>query len=174
MCLKHTVDLSCACVAQACVPARRPPPAGATSLDVLAMEVVDDAEPAVETKNADPHTHAPLDSDGESTPKSSKRNKSPLSPQAPRIRRGQGFAPVFLDAVEVYSVAGERMQFDTKDTTTGDLRVAVAVRRGVLPSQVQLLCGDLEVSDETPILSGHLTVAFRCAAESSAFPQMLL
>ena len=150
------------------------PPAGAILVDVLAMEAVDDAGPAVETKNAEPHTHAPLDTEGESTSTSSKRNKSPVPPQAPRIRRGQGFAPVCLDVVEVYSVAGERMQFDTKDVTTGDLRFAVAVRRGVLPSQVQLLCGDLEVSDDTPILSGHLTVAFRCAPESIAFPPMLL
>ena len=149
-------------------------PTGPTSLDILAMEVLDDAELAVETQNAELPTYAPLDANGESTPTSSKRNTSPVPPQAPRIQRGRGFAPVFLDAVEVYSVAGERMHFDTKDMTTGDLRFAVAVRHGVLPSQVQLLCGDVEVSDETPILSGHLTVAFRGAPELIAFPQMLL
>ena len=138
------------------------------------MEALGVSEPVMEMKNTEPHTHVSLDADGESTPTSSKRNKSPVPPQAPRIRRGQGFAPVCLDAVGVYSVAGERMHFDTKDMTTGDLRFAVAVRHGVLPSQVQLLCGDVEVSDETPILSGHLTVAFRGAPELIAFPQMLL
>ena len=142
---------------------------GPTSLDGLAMKAVDVDVPALETKNTEQHIQAPLDADGESTPKSSNRNKSPVPPQVPRIRRSHGFAPVCVDAVEVYTAGGERMPFDTEDITTGDLRFAVAVRRGVLPSQVQLLCGDLEISDETPILSGHVAVAFRCAPEQVPF-----
>ena len=137
------------------------------------MATVDVSEPGVETKSAGALAHVSLDADGESTPKS-KRKDSPTPPPAPRVRRGRGFAPVCLDAVEVYTAGGERMPFNTEDITTGDLRFAVAVRRGVSPSQVQLLCGELEVSDDTPILSGHLTAAFRCAPEPMAFPPMLL
>ena len=137
------------------------------------MEAHHVSEPVAEKKSAESLAHSSLDAHGESTP-TSKRNNSPIPPQPPRVRRGQGFAPVFPNAVGVYSVAGERMQLDTKDITTGDLRFAVAVRRGVSPSQVQLLCGELEVSDDTPILSGHLTVVSRCAPEPVAFPPMLL
>ena len=137
------------------------------------MATVDVSEPGVETKSAGALAHVSLDADGESTPKS-KRNDSPTPPPAPRVRRGRGFAPVCLDAVEVYTAGGERMPFNTEDITTGDLRFAVAVRRGVSPSQVQLLCGELEVSDDTPILSGHLTAAFSCAPEPMPFPPMLL
>ena len=137
------------------------------------MATVDVSEPGVETRSAGALAHVSLDADGESTPKS-KRKNSPTPPSAPRVRRGHGFAPVCLDAVEVYTAGGERMPFNTEDITTGDLRFAVAVRRGVSPSQVQLLCGELEVSDDTPILSGHLTAAFRCASEPMPFPPMLL
>ena len=137
------------------------------------MATVDVCEPGVETKSAGALAHVSVDADGELTPKS-KRKNSLTPPPAPRVRRGHGFAPVCLDAVEVYTADGERMPFNTEDITTGDLRFAVAVRRGVSPSQVQLLCGELEVSDDTPILSGHLSAAFRCAPEPVAFPQKLL
>ena len=137
------------------------------------MATVDVSEPGVETKSVGALAHVSLDADGESTPKSNRKD-SPTPPPAPRVRRGRGFAPVCLDAVEVYTAGGERMPVNTEDVTTGDLRFAVAVRRGVSPSQVQLLCGELEVSDDTPILSGHLTAAFRCAPEPMAFPPMLL
>ena len=124
------------------------------------MEAGDVPEPVVETKGTEPLAHASLDADGESTP-TSKRKNSPVPPQAPRIRRGQGFALVCLDAVEVYSVAGERMQFDTKDITTGDLRYGVTLSRGVPVSQVRLLCGQSEVGDGTLVMVGQLSVAFR-------------
>ena len=137
------------------------------------MATVDFSEPGVETKSTRALAHVSLDGDGESTPKS-KRKNSPTPPPAPRVRRGHGLAPVCLDAVEVYTADGERMLFNTEDITTGDLRFAVAVRRGVSPSQVQLLCGELEVSDDTPILFGHLSTAFRCAPEPVAFPPKLL
>jgi hypothetical protein len=61
-------------------------PTGAMSADGLGMEAVEVAVPTLETKNAEPHTHAHLDSDGESTPTSSTRNKSPVPLQASRIR----------------------------------------------------------------------------------------
>ena len=137
------------------------------------MATVDFSEPGVETKSTRALAHVSLDGDGESTPKS-KRKISPTPPPVPRVRRGHGFTPVCLDAVEVYTVGGERMPFNTEGITTGDLRFAVAVRRGVSPSQVQLLRGELEVSDDTPILSGHLTAAFSCGTEPIAFPSMLL
>ena len=131
-------------------------------------------EPLVRTKVAEPLAQVPMDAAGEATP-TSKRDMSPVPPQAPRIRRGHGFAPVLSDTVEVYSVGGERMYFDDiEDMTTGRLRLVVSVRRGVLPSQVQLLCGEFEISDDMPILSGHLTVCIRRAQEQIEFPQMLL
>ena len=137
------------------------------------MATVDVSEPGVETKSAGALGHVSLDANGESTPKS-KRKNSPTPPPAPRVRRGHGLAPVCLDAVEVYTTGGERMSFNTEDITTGDLRFAVAVRRGVSPSQVQLLCVELEVSDDTPIVSGHLSAVFRCVPEPVAFPSKLL
>ena len=137
------------------------------------MATVDVSEPDAETKSAEALAHVSLDADGESTPKS-KRENSPTPPPPPRVRRGNGFAPVCLDAAEEYSACGERMPFNIEYVATGDLRFAVTVRRGVSPSQVQLLIGELEVSDDTPVLSGHLTAAFRCAPEPIAFPPMLL
>ena len=137
------------------------------------MATVDVCEPGVETKSAGALAHVSVDADGESSPKA-KRKNSLTPPPAPRVRRGHGFAPVCLDAVEVYTADGELMPFNTEDITTGDLRFAVAVRRGVSPSQVQLLCGELEVSDDTPILSGHLSAVFLCAPEPVAFPPKLL
>ena len=144
----------------------------AASLNGLAMEAVHVSEPAVETKVTEPLAHASLESDGESTPTST-RKSSPVPPQAPRARRGQCFAPVCVDSVEVYSVAGERMHFDTKDITTGDLRFAVAARRGVSPSQVRFFCDEQEVSDETPVLAEQLSVVLQHEPEPLAFPAML-
>ena len=113
------------------------------------------------------------DVDGESTPKS-KRESSPVPPPPVRhARRGHGFAPVCEDMVEVYTVGGERMQFETKDLTTGDLRYAVALRQGVPVSQVQLLCGQSELSDETPVMVGQLSVAFRSPPEPALFPTIV-
>jgi hypothetical protein len=41
--------------------------------------------------------------------------------------------------------------------------------RGVLLSQVQMLCGELEISVDTPTLSGHVIIVFRCAPGPVAF-----
>ena len=132
------------------------------------MDVAVATLPAVETKGV-----LLSDADGETTPKS-KRDSSPVAPPPPpHIRRGRGFAPVFEDMVEVCTVGGERMQFDTKDITTGDLRYAVALRRGVPVSQVQLFCGQSEVSDEIPVMVGQLSVAFRCAPGPALFPRIV-
>ena len=65
------------------------------------------------------------------------------------------------------------MQFNTPDITTGDLRLAVASRRDVAASQVQLFCGEQELSDDTPVLSEQLSVVPRRASEPPAFPAML-
>ena len=133
-----------------------------------AMDLAVATLPAVETKDV-----LLSDVDGETTPKS-KRDSSPAAPPSPpHIRRGRGFAPVFEDMVEVCTVGGERMQFDTKDITTGDLRYAVALRRGVPVSQVQLFCGQSEVSDEIPVMVGQLSVAFRCAPGPALFPTIV-
>ena len=138
------------------------------------MALVGVSESIVDTKVAEPLAQVPLDADGEATP-TSKRDMSPVPPQAPRLRRGHGFAPVCSDVVEVYSVGGERIHFDdTKDMTTGRLRLEVSIRLGVLPSQVQLLCGEVEISDDMPILSESLTVCLRRAQEQVEFSQLLL
>ena len=109
------------------------------------------------------------DIDGETMPKS-KRDSSPVVlPLPPHIRRGRGFAPVFEDMVEVCTVGGERMQFKTKDITTGDLRHAVAQWRDVPASQVQLFCGQSEVSDDNPVLGEQLSVAIRRAPGPALF-----
>ena len=65
------------------------------------------------------------------------------------------------------------MRFDTKDITTCDLRYAVALRQGVPVSQVQLFCGQSEVSDEMPVMLGQLSVAFRCTPEPALFPMIV-
>ena len=129
------------------------------------MEAFDFTNLTVETNHAELHTYVSIEADGESTPMSIKRSSSPVPPQAPRLQRGEGFALVCVDAVEVRTIAGERMKFNTENKTTRDLRVEVAMWRGVLPSQVQLLCDKLEICDKTPILSGCLTAIFRCAPE---------
>ena len=131
------------------------------------MDDADATGPVVETEGV-----ALSDVDGESTPKS-KRESSPVQPPVRHARRGHGFAPVCEDMVEVYTAGGERMQFDTKDMTTGDLRYAVAMRRGVPVSQVQLLCGQSELSDETLVMVGQLSVAFRCLPEPALFPTIV-
>ena len=135
----------------------------------IAMNVADaPAVPVVEVKDV-----ALSDVDGESTPKS-KRCSSPVPPPpALRAHRGHGFAPVFEDVVEVYTAGGERMEFNTKDITTGDLRYAVAIRRGVPMSQVQLFCGQSELSDDIPVMVGQLSVAFRRAPELALFPRIV-
>ena len=112
------------------------------------------------------------DADGECTPKT-KRDTSPVPPRTPRGRYNHGSAPVVEDAVEVYTVGGECMEFCTKDITTGDLRYAVAMRRGVPVSQVQLLCEQSEVDDDTPVMVGQLSVVFRCTSEVASFPKIL-
>ena len=146
----------------------------ATSLGGLGMELVGVSESLVDTKVVDPLAQVPSDVDGEATP-TSKRDMSPAPPQAPRIRRGHGFAPVCSDVVEVYSVGGEHMYFDdTKDMTTGRLRLEVSIRLGVLPSQVQLLCDEVEISDDMPILSESLTVCLRRTQGQVEFSQLLL
>ena len=76
---------------------------------------------------------------------------------------------MFEDRVEVYTVSGERMEFDTKDITTGDLRYAIALRRGLPASQVRLFCGQTEVTDEIPVMVGQLSVAFRFVPEPALF-----
>ena len=114
---------------------------------------------------------APPDVEGETTPKSKRRESSPIPPRVPLVGRGRrGFAPVCQDVLDVETIGGERMQYDTRDMTTADLRIAVAMRRGVASSQVQLFCGEKEVSDESPVLSGQLSVAFRQVSE---LPEML-
>jgi hypothetical protein len=132
------------------------------------MEAIDFTNLTVETNNAELHTYVSIEADGESTPVSTKRSSSPVPPQAPRLQRGEGVALACVDAVEVHTVAGERLKFNTENKTTRDLRVEVAMWRGVLPSQVQLLCEELEICDKTPILSGCLTAIFRCAPERCA------
>ena len=142
-----------------------------------AMDDVDAAELGVETKaiaSLTPCLHFETcsniaDIDGESTPTKSKRESSPTPPYVPHRRRGHGFAPVFEDRVEVYTVSGERMEFDTKDITTGDLRYAIALRRGLPASQVRLFCGQTEVTDEIPVMVGQLSVAFRFVPEPALF-----
>ena len=120
--------------------------------------------PAVETKGV-----LLSDADGETTPKS-KRDSSPVAPPPPpHIRRGRGVASVFEDIVEVCSVGGEQMQFKTKDITTSDLRHAVAQWRDVPASQVQLFCGQSEVSDDNPVLGEQLSVAIRRAPGPALF-----
>ena len=134
------------------------------------MDVADAATapvPVVETKGV-----LLSDADGDSTPKS-KRETSPSPQPRPRVRYGHGFAPVVEDVVEVYTAAGECMKFSTKDITTGDLRYAVAMRRGVPVSQVQLLNEQSEVGDDTPVMVGQLSVAFRRAPEVVPFPEIL-
>ena len=132
------------------------------------MDVTDTTVPVIETKCV-----VLSDVDGESTPKS-KRESSPVPPPPPpHVRRGRGFAPVFEDMVEVFTIGGERMQLDTKHITTGDLRYAVALRRGVPVSQVQLFYGESEVSDETPVMVGQLSVTFRHSPEPSLFPTIV-
>jgi len=118
---------------------------------------------------------ASADALGDSTPTSSPRAGSPLPPPpVPRVRRARGSAPVCVDFVEVYTVGGEHTQIDaTKGITTGDLRFAVATRRGVAASQVQLFCDKQEISDDTPVLSEQLSVVLRHASEPPAFPAML-
>jgi hypothetical protein len=129
------------------------------------MEAIDFTNLTVETNNAELHTYVSIEADGESTPVSTKRSSSPVPPQAPRLQRGEGVALACVDAVEVHIISGERLKFNTENKTTRDLRVEVAMWRGVLPSQVQLLCDKLEICDKTPILSGCLTAIFRCAPE---------
>ena len=131
------------------------------------MDAADATVPVVEAEGV-----VPSDVDGESTPRS-KRDSSPVPPPVRHTRRGHGFAPVCEDMVEVYTVGGERMQFETKDLTTGDLRYAVALRQGVPVSQVQLLCGQSELSDETPVMVGQLSVAFRSPPEPALFPTIV-
>ena len=135
----------------------------------IAMNVADTAAvPVVEVKGVEI-----LDVDDESTPKL-KRCSSPVPPPpAPCARRGHGFATVFQDVVEVYTAGGECMGFDTKDITTGDLRYAVALKRGVPMSQVQLFCGQSELSDEIPVMIGQLSVAFRSAPGQELFPKIV-
>ena len=130
-----------------------------------AMDLAVATLPAVKTKGV-----LLSDVDGESTPKA-KRDSSPVAPPPPpHIRRGRGFAPVFEDMVEVCTVGGERMQFKTKDITTGDLRHAVAQWRDVPASQVQLFCGQSEVSDDNPVMGEQLSVAIRQAPGPALFP----
>ena len=78
-----------------------------------------------------------------------------------------------MDFVQVYTVGGEHAEFNTPDITTGDLRLAVASRRGLTASQVQFFCGEQELSDDTPVLSETLSVVLRRASEAPAFPAML-
>ena len=146
--------------------------AEAAELVVIKTKGVDLGTPVLHLETR-PQAALP-DADGESTPKSKRREGSPIPPGAPHIRRGgHGFAPVFENVVEVNTAGGERMRFDTKDITTGDLRVAIALRRGLPSSQVQLLCGQIEVSDDTPVDSGQLSVVFRQAPGPATFPVML-
>ena len=120
------------------------------------MDVADATGPVVENEGV-----TLSDVDSESTPKS-KRESSPAFPPVRHVHRGHGFVPVCKDMVEVYLIRGERMQFDTKDITTGDLRYGVTLSRGVPVSQVRLLCGQSEVGDGTLVMVGQLSVAFRC------------
>ena len=128
------------------------------------METADATRTVIETKGV-----VLSDVAGESTPKS-KRESSPVPPLPPHRHRDRGFAPVFEDVIEVYTPGGERMEFDTKDITTVDLKRLVALKRGVPLSQVQLFSGQTQVTDETPIMVGQLNVVFKCALEPECFP----
>ena len=158
----NIVDLTCACVAQAFVISS---PTESSSLYDFDMEGIGVTKLTLETKNAELHTYVFIEADGESASMSTKRSSSTLPPQGPRLQRGVEFALVCVDDVEVHTVAGEHMKFNTENKTTRDLRVEVAMWRGVLPSQVQLLCDELEICDKTPILSAYLTAVVRCTPE---------
>lgn len=107
---------------------------------------------------------AHIDGHGQTTP-TSKRPSSPVPPPIHHARhRHLGFAPIFAGTVEVYTAGGECIDFDITEAlaTTGDLRLTIALKRGVSYSQVKLFCGASEVDDNTAIMAeDSLSVVFQ-------------